>query len=114
MRRSGLSQHPLEHHPPAQQCHRRATGIGDDGGACVRQSAQDVRHLGLQRLDHRAAEGVRMVELHHSPALPDIAVAGARVAVGDDDFTAPARESDGGEETGRARADDDCAHDDSI
>ena len=55
-----------------------------------------------------------MVELHHSPALPDVAVAGARVAVGDDDVTAPARECDGGEETGRARADDDCAHDDSI
>ena len=44
------------------------------------QAMPDLRHLGQQRVRDLLAKKVRMVELHHAPAIPPLASAGPRIA----------------------------------
>ena len=67
----------------------------------TRRSCHTCGQLRLQRLHHLGAEGVRVVELHHSAARPRPVVLRPRIPIDDGDLVASTREHHPGEQPGR-------------
>jgi uncharacterized protein YejL (UPF0352 family) len=54
----------------------------------------DLRHLRQQRVRDLLAEKVRVMELHHAPAIPPLAALGPRIAVDQRHFVTAPRQRD--------------------
>ena len=107
---SCTAEHPLEDHSPAQQGNGPVVGRCRDRRSGCGQFVQHVWHFVLQHLDDLPAEGVGMVELHDSPAPPrgiDARGRRSRIAVDHEHVVPAPGQRDRGEQTGRARPDDD-------
>ena len=110
---SRAAEHPLDDHSPAQQGNGPVVGRCRDRRSCCGQFVQHVWHFVLQHLDDLPAEGVGLVELHDSAAPPrgiDARGRRSRIAVDHEHVVPAPGQRDRGEQTGRARPDDDGSH----